>query len=123
MTVQRTEMSCIQVQEAIPAFMDHGSDSLEVRRHLARCPECKSELAAYEELRSALSAMESATVPAPRGLMTALIQIPSQANRLEQVRTHVARNRNQYIGGAAVLAAGAVGAAVLRTRSRRVATA
>lgn len=118
-----TEMTCAQVQETIPAFMDHGSDSLEVRRHLARCPECKAELAAYEQLRASLSAMESITVAPPRGLMTALIQIPQQANRVEQVRTHLARNRRQYIGGAAVLAAGAVGAAVLRTRSRRIATA
>lgn len=118
-----TEMTCAQVQETIPAFMDHGSDSLEVRRHLARCPECKAELAAYEQLRVSLSAMESATVAPPRGLMTALIQIPGQANRVEQVRTHLARNRKQYIGGAAVLAAGALGAAALRTRSRRIATA
>ncbi len=118
-----TEMTCAQVQETIPAFMDHGSDALEIRRHLARCPECQAELAAYEQLRVSLAAMESAAVAPPRGLMTALLQIPERANRLEQVRTHLARNRKQYIGGAAVLAAGALGAAALRTRSRRIATA
>lgn len=118
-----TEMTCAQVRETIPAIMDHGSDSLEVRRHLARCPECKAELAAYEELRASMAAMGSATVAPPRGLMTALIQIPQRADRVEQVRTHLVRNRKQYIGGAAVLAVGAVGAAVLRTRTRRIATA
>ncbi len=118
-----TEMTCAQIQETIPAFIDHGSDSLDVRRHLARCPECKAELAAYEQLRASLAAMESATVAPPRGLMTALLQIPQQVNRVDQVRTHLARNRKQYLGGAAVLAAGAIGAAALRTRSRRIATA
>lgn len=117
-----TEMTCNEVRETLPAYLDGGGDSLALRRHLSHCKGCKAELAAYEDLRASLASMESATAIPPRGLVHALMRIPEVAGRVDHVRAHIARNRNQYLGGAAVVVAGAVGAALLRSR-RGVATA
>lgn len=117
-----TDMTHAEVQEILPAYVRGGNDSLTVRRHLAGCAECRKELTRYEDLLGALASMESVTSEPPRGLVAALDRIPQSAGRVEQVRTHLTRNRNTYLGGAAVLVAGAAGAALLRSK-RRIATA
>jgi anti-sigma factor RsiW len=118
-----TDMTHAEIQEILPAYVRGGSDSLTVRRHLAGCPDCRSELTRYEDLLGALATMGSVTVEPPPGLAVALHEIPLHARRTEQVRTHLARNRATYLSGAAVIVAGAAGAALLRSRSRRLATA
>jgi anti-sigma factor RsiW len=107
----------------LPAVVGEG-DSLSVRRHLARCPECRAELARYESLGAGYSALTEVTSEPPPGLLKALQAIPESGGRLADVRTHVARNRKAYAGGvAAVVGAGLAGAALWRSRSRRYATA
>ena len=110
------DMSCAAVKEILPAYVREGDGSLSVRRHLSRCTDCRSDLSHYEELLGALSAMEAATARVPRGLTASLISIPSRAGRLETMRSHVNDNRKAYLSGAAVLVAGALGAAVWKSR-------
>lgn len=117
-----SEMTHAEVREVLPAYVRGGSDSLTLRRHLSACAECRNELTRYQDLLGALATMESATEEPPRGLVAALERIPQHASRVDQVRSHLARNRKTYLGGAAVLVAGAAGAVVLRSRARAVAT-
>ena len=65
--------------------------------------------------------MRDATAPAPPGLLAALKAIPATGSRLQVARTHVTRHRNAYIGGLALAAAGAAGAALWRSRVRTAA--
>lgn len=118
-----TDMTHAEVREVLPSFVRDGSDSLAIRRHLARCEECRNELERYESLLGSLASMTSVTSEPPPALVAALNEIPARAGTVEQVRTHVARHRNRYLGGAAVVVAGAAGAALLRSRQRRPATA
>ncbi|MEA2447283.1 MAG: putative zinc-finger [Actinomycetota bacterium] len=111
--------SCGEVREMLPAYLDEPGASLAVRRHLARCDECRAELARYESLAAQLPALVLQTAEPPAYLLDKLVSIPTGSNSIEAVRTHVARNRNAYVG-AAVLVAGAAAGAVWRTRRRLV---
>jgi anti-sigma factor RsiW len=115
-------MKCDEIREMLPAYVKDRDVSLEVRRHLSRCDGCRAELARYEALEGALVSMRGGVVEPPEGLRAALLQIPENAGRVEALRTHVARNRKKY-AGAAALAAGALGAAALRSRRHRTALA
>lgn len=110
------EMSCTAVREVLPAYVRDGDGSLSVRRHLSRCTDCRTGLSHYEDLLGALSSMEAATVNPPFALKASLLGIPSRSSRLENVRSHVTENRKAYLSGAAVLVAGAVGAAVWKSK-------
>jgi anti-sigma factor RsiW len=114
--------TCEEIREELPAYVKDRSGSLAVRRHLSRCADCRTELARYDSLVELLGGLEMHVAEAPPGLAASLAAIPSHAGRLAGVRTHVARNRARYLSGAAVLVAGAAGAAVLQRR-RRVAPA
>ena len=115
-------MRCSEVREVLPAYLKDGDVSLAVRRHLSRCDECTTELARYEALMNGLGSLEIVASEPPAQLRAALIAIPER-DRVTAVRHHVVRNRNAYVGGAAVAVAGAVGAVVWAGRRRRLATA
>jgi anti-sigma factor RsiW len=113
-------MRCEEVREVLPAYVRDGETSLTVRRHVARCPECKQELVRYEALLGAMSSLQSSVVEPPPALWAALVAIPKSAGSLQNVRAHVTRNRNVYLGGAAaaVAVAGTAGALLWRSRRR-----
>jgi anti-sigma factor RsiW len=111
-------MRCEEVQEVLPAYVRDGETSLAVRRHVSRCPDCKQELARYEALLGAMSSLQSNVADAPPSVKAALLTIPDGTRSLDTVRAHVARNRNAYLGGAAVAVAGAAGAILWRSRRR-----
>ena len=110
------EMTCATVREVLPAYVRDGEGTLDVRRHLSRCTDCRTDLSHYEDLLGRLATMESATVEMPYALKASILDIPSRMGRLETVRSHVNENRKAYLSGAAVLVAGAVGAAILKSR-------
>ena len=116
-------MKCEEVREVLPAYSRDGDVGLPVRRHLSRCDDCSSELDAYQSLFGSLAEMRHLHVEPPRELVHQLAAIPYRANRLEEARVHVVRNRNRYAAGLAVAALGAAGAAVYRTRRSKLATA
>lgn len=113
-------MRCEEIQEMLPAYAK-GDGSLNVRRHLARCADCREELKRYEDLAASLSALRGTHAEPPRDLLPALIAIPSSANRVDQVKTHLVRNKKAYAGGLAVAIVGAAGAALVKNRRRPLA--
>jgi hypothetical protein len=113
-------MNCAEVREALPAHVRDRGSSLSLRRHISSCSRCRAELARYESLLETLAAMPSATVEPPPGLYRSLAAIPAQPGRVQSAAGHVARNRKVYVGGLAVALAGAAGAAMWRSRGRRV---
>ena len=117
------DMSCAAVKEVLPAYVRDGDGSLSVRRHLSRCTDCRTDLTHYEGLLGSLSSLEASVAQTPPGLRASLVDIPSNSSRLEHVRSHITVNRKAYLSGMAVVVAGVAGAAVLKTRSRRPATA
>ena len=116
-------MKCAEIQEILPAYADDPEATLAVRRHLSRCSECKTELSAYNSLLDGLADMRAVGVDPPPLLSRALVAIPSQGNKVEQVRTHLVRNRRAYGSGLAVAVVGAAGAALWRSRRSRLVTA
>ena len=124
-------MNCSEVREALPTYVADGLRISSVTDHLAHCEACRAELARYEELLGSLSQLQSATFEPPPALVSTLVAIPSQnagftgavRGRAEVVRGHVARNRRAYVGGVGIALAGAAGAALWRSRARRLAAA
>ncbi|HEX2057219.1 MAG TPA: hypothetical protein VHI71_02520 [Actinomycetota bacterium] len=117
-----SEIRCEDLREALPELVEEPSLSLTVRRHLSRCPDCERDLEAYRSLRSATAQLATATAAPPPGLFDALVAIPSEGTRFEDVRAHVSRHRREYAAAAAI-ALGATGAALWRSRRRGLATA
>jgi hypothetical protein len=116
-------MECAEIRESLPAYVRDGEVGLSVRRHVAHCSVCKSELGHYVALLAGLDEMKSSVVEPPVGLVTSLIAIPTEATRVDAVRSHVARNRRAYAGGLAMAAVGIAGAALVRSRRSRPALA
>jgi hypothetical protein len=116
-----TEMKCAEIKEMLPSYA-RGEGSLALRRHLARCSDCRAELTRYQALVVGLESMQQVALEPPPGLLTALVRIPGERSRIDSVRTHVLRNKKMY-GGVAVALVGATGAALWRTRTRQTAPA
>jgi anti-sigma factor RsiW len=115
-------MNCTEVTEMLPAYAGEREQSLEMRRHLARCPSCHAEFERYRALASGLGELAAHPAEPPAYLVAALKAIPeTDRSRVAAVRKHVARNKSAYAGGLAVALLGA-GAAAWRVK-RRVATA
>jgi anti-sigma factor RsiW len=110
-------MRCEEVQEVLPSYARDRNASTAVRRHISSCPNCSLELARYDELLGGLRAMRHETATVPPALVDVLKAIPSSGSRLQVARTHVTRHRRAYIGGLALAAAGAAGAALWRSRT------
>jgi predicted anti-sigma-YlaC factor YlaD len=116
-------MRCEEIKEMLPAYSDDQRATLEIRRHLSRCPDCRAEVDRYEALTGGLRALASVTAEPPARLLEGLLDIPARRTRLDEARDHVTRNRGRYVGGVAGAAALAGTAALLRARSRRLAAA
>jgi hypothetical protein len=116
-------MRCEEVQEMLPAAVRNRHMTLAVRRHLSTCQECKRERARYEELAASLDSLRNQTASVPAHVTQAILSIPESQSVVENVRSHVVRNRRAYLGGAAVALTGATTALLWRSRARRLAPA
>jgi anti-sigma factor RsiW len=125
-------VNCAEAREALPTYIRDGQQLPTVRKHLAECEACREELALYERLFDSLEQLQSVTLEPPPELAPALVSIPRQSGgftealrgRTDVVVDHVARNRRAYIGGVGIAAiAGVAGAALWRSRGRRLAAA
>lgn len=116
-------MKCEEIKEMLPAYSDEQRATLEIRRHLSRCPECRADVDRYEALAGGLRALAVTTAEPPARLLSALVGIPLERTPLDHARTHVVRNRKRYLGGLAGAAAVVGTAALLRTKTRRLAAA
>jgi hypothetical protein len=115
-------MKCQEMREILPAYARDAERSLEAKRHLSRCEDCRAELRRYETMLWGLGEMRSQPAgDVPAGLLASLVAIPNRETRIDVMKAHVARNRKVYAGAAAALvgvAGAAVGAAALRNRGR-----
>jgi hypothetical protein len=115
-------MKCQEMREILPAYVRDAEQSLEAKRHLSRCEDCRAELRRYETMLWRLGEMRSQPAgDVPAGLLASLVAIPNRETRIDVMKSHVARNRKVYAGAAAALvgvAGAAVGATALRNRGR-----
>ena len=110
-------MKCAEVKEMLPAYArdKDAQASLGIRRHLARCPDCRGELAHYDALADGLHLLTTVTAEPPPGLERNLVAIAHDGRRAGAVVDHVRRNRRVYAGGVAAALIG-TGATVLVRR-------
>jgi anti-sigma factor RsiW len=113
-------MRCSTVRERLPALTEEALPK-RVSRHVARCDDCRVEVARYEQLSDALAALPARPIEPPADLRPALIAIAGVPRRV--MRSHLARNRRAYLKGVVVAAAGMAGAVAVKTRGRHPATA
>ena len=116
-------MKCLEMKEILPAYARDAERSLEAKRHLSRCEDCRAELRHYETMLWGLTEMRAQPVDdIPTGLFASLVEIPNQESTIDVMKAHVARNRKVYAGAAAAVvgvAGAAVGAAVLKRGRHR----
>lgn len=116
-------MQCAEVASYIPAMVDESDPVLlpEVRRHIATCTDCASDLRAHKEMSGALSVLSDALVEPPGWLMGTLTEtVLEKAQRLERLRA--ARDqvaKPQVLVSGAILAASVAGAILIRGRRRK----
>ena len=112
------DLRCAEVQEMLPAYADEPNRDLSLKRHLTSCDVCRAEVGRYQEMSAGLHSLIDHASEPPVELLPALLAIPDADNAVIAVKTHVARNRRAYLGGAAVVVVGAAGAALWRSRRR-----
>ncbi len=115
-------MRCDEVTEALPGVAD-GSVTLgpAARRHVERCLRCQAEVAQYKKLLRALRTMRTEVLEPAPGMLAEILATISDAGERQAVRQLLAGRRVAYVGGiaAATAAAGAAGAIVLASLSKR----
>jgi hypothetical protein len=112
---------CDEVSPELPGVADGSAVlSRRARAHVEHCLRCQAEVVQHRRvLRTMHSLRNEVLEPAP-GLLTDVLAALEQAGERQAVRSLVRRHRIAYVGGlAAATAAGAAGAIVIATRSRR----
>ena len=114
-------MRCEAVTGQLAGVAD-GSVQLEsrARRHVESCLRCQAELVQYRKLLRALRAMRTEVLEPAPGLVSDVLAAIEQAGERKAVQGMLSGRKVAYVGGiAAATAAGAAGAIVLATLSRR----
>jgi hypothetical protein len=90
------------------------------RRHVEGCLRCQAEIVQYRKLLRALHAMRTEVLDPAPGLVSDILAALEEAGEKHAIRSMLSGRRVAYVGGiAAATAAGAAGALVLATLSRR----
>jgi hypothetical protein len=90
------------------------------RRHVEQCLRCQAEIVQYRKLLRALRAMRTEVLEPSPGLVSDILAALEEAGEKHAVRSMLSGRRAAYVGGiAAATAAGAAGAIVLASLSRR----
>ncbi len=117
-------MDCREVREYLPAYVDEagGQRAESVERHLSTCPECRTELGHFREMKDALATLPARMIEPPAWLLGTLTETVAQrAVRREAVRNTVEKlaDPRVIVTGGALVAAGVAGALLIRGRRRR----
>jgi hypothetical protein len=116
-------MQCDEVAVLLPGLVDgSGTGDRAAIRHVETCLRCQSELVQYRKLLRVLHQLRTEVlVPAP-GVLTGILSRLEEAGETSAVRSMLHGRRVAYVGAlaAATAAAGAAGAIVLASRSRRM---
>jgi hypothetical protein len=113
-------IGCDDVAEELSAASDTSVLSTKTRRHVESCLRCQADLVQYRRLLRALRSLRTEVLEPAPGLLPEILASIERAGERHAIRAALNGRRAAYIGGiAAATAAGAAGAIVLATRSRR----
>lgn len=114
-------MRCEDIAESLAGVAD-GSEVLDdtARWHVERCLRCQAELVQYRRLLRTLRTIRTEVLEPTPGLLADILVGISESGERHAVRHLLTGRKVAYVGGiAAATAAGAAGAVVLATMSRR----
>ncbi|MEJ7844430.1 MAG: hypothetical protein WKF93_02200 [Acidimicrobiales bacterium] len=128
-------MRCEDVAELLPAAADGivpgglrglarspgvGLEDRSARRHVEHCVRCQAELVQYRRLLRTLHGLRTEVLEPAPGLLADILATLEAAGERQAVRSLLTGRRVAYVGGiAAAATAGAAGAILLATRTRR----
>jgi hypothetical protein len=91
------------------------------RRHVESCLRCQAELVQYRKLLRTMHTMRTEVLEPAPGLLADLLAGVAGAGERRAIRSMVRGHRAAYLGGlAAATAAGAAGAIVFASRTRKL---
>ena len=114
-------MQCEDLSEALAATADgDGYLGRAQRRHVERCLRCQAEVVQYRKLLRAMRTLRTDVLEPAPGLLADILASLEEAGERHAIRSILSGRRMAYLGGlAAATAAGAAGAIVFATRTRR----
>ncbi|HKY15009.1 MAG TPA: hypothetical protein VJM33_08795 [Microthrixaceae bacterium] len=90
------------------------------RRHVEQCLRCQAELVQYRKVLRALRSMRTEVLEPAPGMVTDILAHIEEVGERAAIRSILTNRRIAYIGGiTAATAAGAAGAIIVATRTRR----
>jgi hypothetical protein len=90
------------------------------RRHVEQCLRCQAELVQYRKILRAMRAMRTEVLEPAPGLVTDVLAHIEEAGERTAIRSLLWNHKVAYIGGlAAATAAGAAGAILVASRSKK----
>jgi len=114
-------MLCDELRPELAGVVD-GTAHLDrsERRHVEHCLRCQAEVAQYRKLLRAMHNLRIDVLEPAPGLLADILATIEEAGERHAVRSLLGGRRAAYLGGiAAATAAGAAGAIVFASRSRR----
>jgi hypothetical protein len=114
-------VQCEDLSEALAATADgDGYLGRAQRRHVERCLRCQAEVVQYRKLLRAMRTLRTDVLEPAPGLLADILASLEEAGERHAIRSILSGRRMAYLGGlAAATAAGAAGAIVFATRTRR----
>ena len=114
-------MRCDQVSPSLSAVADGTAVlAVDARAHVEHCLRCQAEVVQHRRVLRAVHSLRNEVLEPAPGLLTDVLAALEEAGERQAVRSLVRRHRLAYLGGlAAAPAAGAAGAIVIASRSRR----
>ena len=114
-------MQCEDLSGALAATAGaDGTLSRSERRHVERCLRCQAEVVQYRKLLRTLRTLRTDVLEPAPGLLAEILAGLEEAGERHAIRSVLSGRRIAYLGGlAAATAAGAAGAIVFATRTRR----
>ena len=114
-------MQCEDLSGALAATAEGDAHlSRAERRHVERCLRCQAEVVQYRKLLRAMRTLRTDVLEPAPGLLADILATIEEAGERQAVRSVLNGRRIAYIGGlAAATAAGAAGAIVFASRTRR----
>jgi hypothetical protein len=114
-------VQCADLTESLAGAADGVTElSRAERRHVERCLRCQAEIVQYRKLLRAMRSLRTDVLEPAPGLLADILATLEEAGERQAVRSLLSGRRIAYLGGlAAATAAGAAGAIVFATRTRR----
>jgi len=114
-------LQCEDLTEALAATSE-GSGHLgrNERRHVERCLRCQAEIVQYRKLLRVMRTLRTDVLEPAPGLLADILANLEESGERHAIRSILSGRRIAYLGGlAAATAAGAAGAIVFASRTRR----